>query len=166
MVPTAHNNKQTNEGLTIANTLAEDLETISIHDKHSSTHSAGQMDGMNSSERTNKQKSEGECLPLDTINIQSEYEQTNNGLFSCQDPPPSHFRYTSRRARGRTNQSSINKSMKEQFSVGGTNQYFANLDGTNCKKGYGHTVSTMDDQMIKQKNKLMYALTRQVLLGV
>ena len=54
--------------------------------------------------------------------------------------------------------------MKEQFSVGGTNQYFANLDGTNYNKGHGHTVATMDDQMIKQKNKRIDVITEQPFL--
>ena len=51
--------------------------------------------------------------------------------------------------------------MKEQFSIEGTNQYFENLDGTNYKKGYGHTVSPIDDQMTTQKDKLIDVHTDQ-----
>ena len=171
MGPTDCNNKQTNEGLTVVNIQAGGPETLSRRVKHSSKHSRGRMDRTNYSERTNKQNSqcpEGKCLPhhkqampLAAISVQSEYGQINSGSFVHPDPPLSHFRYSSRYARGRmnrTNQSSINKSVKEQTSICDKNQYFANFDRKTCNKGHGHTITTTDERMNKQTNERIYVI--------
>ena len=98
---------------------------------------------------------------MDTFDIRAVSEQTNNGLSSFQDPPSSLFKHSSRGAQKKTNQPSVNKLMNEQISVRGTHQYCENLNGTNYKKGYGHTVSPMDDQMTKKQIKLMDIRTDQ-----
>ena len=124
------------------------------------------MDRTNYSKRTNKQNSEGKCLPhhrqsmpLAAISVQSEHGQINSGYFVHPDSPLSHFRYSSKYARGRmnrTNQSSINKSVKEQTSTSDKNQYPSSSDRKACNKGQGHlrtTKDTMDERTNKQTNE-------------
>ena len=164
MGPADCNNKQTNEGLMVVNIQVGGPETLSRRVKRSSNHSRGRMDRTNYSERTNKQNSEGKCLPhqampLAAISVQSEYGQINSGSFVHPDPPLSQFSYSSKYARGkmnRTNQSNINKSVEEQTSISDKNQYPSSSDRKACNKGPGHlrtTKDTMDAQTNKQANR-------------
>ena len=66
----------------------------------------------------------------------------------------------------RTNQSSINKSVKEQTYICDKNQYFANSDRKACNKGPGHPITTkdaMDERMNKQTNEQTDVISLQSL---